>query len=58
MASAIANQFIEADSPMYFSAVVTVGLLLLLVAAVVNILARVLVWRVAGGPGGSAVRAG
>jgi phosphate transport system permease protein len=58
MASAIANQFIEADSPMYFSAVVTVGLLLLLVTAIVNVLARVLVWRVAGGPGGSAVRAG
>ncbi|MBV9353937.1 MAG: phosphate ABC transporter permease subunit PstC [Chloroflexi bacterium] len=58
MASAIANQFIEADKPIYFSAVVAVGLLLLGVAAIVNIIARLLVWRVASGPGGSAIRAG
>lgn len=42
IASAIANQFTEADSPIYFSAIVELGLLLLLVASVFNILAHVL----------------
>lgn len=54
MASAIANQFTEADSEMYFSALVAVALVLLLVAALVNVAARLLVWRVARGPQGSA----
>jgi phosphate transport system permease protein len=57
LASAIANQFTEADKEIYFSAVVEVGLVLLLVAATVNIIARVLVWSVSRGAGGS-VRAG
>jgi phosphate transport system permease protein len=58
MASAIANQFTEADKAMYFSAIVAVALVLLLVAAIMNILARLLVWSVAHGPGAAAVRAG
>jgi phosphate transport system permease protein len=58
MASAIANQFTEADKAIYFSALVAVALVLLLVAVVMNILARLLVWSVARGPGGTAVRAG
>lgn len=58
MASAIANQFTEADKAIYFSALVLVALVLLLVAVVLNILARLLVWGVARGPGGSAARAG
>jgi phosphate transport system permease protein len=58
LASAIANQFTEADKAIYFSAVVSVALVLLLVAGVMNTLARVLVWSVARGPGASAVRAG
>jgi phosphate transport system permease protein len=58
MASAIANQFVEADKAIYFSALVEVALLLLLVAAAMNVVARLLVWSVASGPGGSAVRAG
>ena len=58
MASAIANQFTEADKAMYFSAIVAVALVLLLVAVVMNVLARLLVWSVARGPGGTAVRAG
>jgi phosphate transport system permease protein len=56
MASAIANQFTEADKGIYFSAIVSVALVLLLVAAIMNILARLLVWSTAGGQG--AVRAG
>jgi phosphate transport system permease protein len=57
MASAIANQFTEADKEIYFSAVVEVGLVLLLVAATVNIIARVMVWSFSRGAAG-AVRAG
>lgn len=51
MASAIANQFTEADKEIYFSAVVAVGLVLLGVAAVINILARLLLWSISRGPG-------
>jgi phosphate transport system permease protein len=58
MASAIANQFLEADKEIYFSALVLVALLLLVVAAIINFCARLLVWSVASGPGGSAMRAG
>jgi phosphate transport system permease protein len=57
MASAIANQFTEADKAIYFSAVVEIALVLLLVAALMNIVARLLVWSVARGPLGSAMRA-
>jgi phosphate transport system permease protein len=45
MASAIANQFVEADKELYFSAIVEVALVLLLVALVVNGAARVLIRR-------------
>jgi phosphate transport system permease protein len=58
MASAIANQFLEADKAIYFSALVEVALLLLLVAAIMNCCARILVANVARGPGASALRAG
>src|SRR4029077_10065203 len=39
LASAIANQFVEADSEIYFSAVVEIALVLLLVGLVVNAIA-------------------
>jgi len=45
LASAIANQFTEADSELYFSAIVEIALVLLLVAIVVNAAARVLIRR-------------
>jgi hypothetical protein len=47
LASAIANQFTEADKAIYFSAIVACALVLLLVAAAMNVLARLLVWSVA-----------
>ena len=53
MASAIANQFTEADTQLYFSAIVEVALVLLLVSAVVNVVARVMVWSFSRGPAGS-----
>ena len=57
LASAIANQFTEADKEIYFSAVVEIALVLLLVAGVMNVVARLLVWSVRG-PLGTATRAG
>lgn len=57
LASAIANQFTEADKAIYFSAIITIALVLLLVACMLNILARLLVWSVSRGPGAGAVRA-
>jgi len=56
LASAIANQFVEADSEIYFSAIVEVALVLLLVAVVVNTIARVLIRRaVADRPAGAVI---
>jgi phosphate transport system permease protein len=49
MAAAIANEFSEATTPMYLSALVAVALVLFLVTITVNALARILVWRVAKG---------
>jgi phosphate transport system permease protein len=49
MASVLANEFTEATSDLYVSALVEIGLLLLGVTVVVNGLARLLVWSV-GGP--------
>jgi phosphate transport system permease protein len=49
MASVLANEFTEATSDLYLSALVEIGLLLLVVTVVVNALARLLVWSV-GGP--------
>jgi len=53
IASAIANQFTEADTPTYFAAIVELGLVLLLVSSVFNILARLLVRRMNRLPGGA-----
>jgi phosphate transport system permease protein len=49
MASVIANEFSEAVSDLHTSALMAVGAGLLVVALVVNVIARWLVWRT-GGP--------
>jgi phosphate transport system permease protein len=49
MAAAIANEFSEATTPMYLSALFAVGLVLFVVTITVNAFARLLVWRVAKG---------
>lgn len=46
IASVIANQFTEASYDLYLSALVELGLVLLLVNVIVNTLARILIWRV------------
>ncbi len=48
MASLIANEFTEATSNLYVSALVEVGLLLFFVTVIVNALARLLVWSAGG----------
>ncbi len=48
MASVIANEFTEATSDLYLSALVEIGLVLLVVTVLVNALARLLVWSVGG----------
>ncbi|HEY7625363.1 MAG TPA: phosphate ABC transporter permease subunit PstC [Candidatus Limnocylindria bacterium] len=55
MASAIANQFVEATGQLYFSAIVEIAVVLLLVALVVNALARLLIRRVSAAPQGFAI---
>ena len=49
MAAAIANEFSEATTSMYLSALFEVGLILFVLTVVVNAIARILIWRVARG---------
>ncbi|HET7538793.1 MAG TPA: phosphate ABC transporter permease subunit PstC [Polyangiaceae bacterium] len=46
MASVIANEFSEATGSLYLSALAEIGFLLFVVTVLLNIVARVLVWRV------------
>jgi len=48
MASVIANEFTEATGDLYLSSLAEIGLLLFVVTLLLNIAARLLVWRVAG----------
>jgi phosphate transport system permease protein len=51
MASVIANEFSEATDDLYLSALVEIGLALLIVTLIVNAFARLLVWGVTRGSG-------
>lgn len=51
IASAIANQFREADSSAYFSAVVAIALVLMFISTLVNIIARIMIRTFAGNTG-------
>jgi phosphate transport system permease protein len=46
MASVLANEFTEATSSMYVSALIEIALLLFVVTIIINLLARILVWSV------------
>jgi phosphate transport system permease protein len=46
LASVIANEFTEATSTVYVSALVEIGLTLFMLALVINVFARLLVWRI------------
>jgi len=45
MSAIIANEFTEATYDLYVSALIEVGLVLFLIALVINVLARLIVWR-------------
>jgi len=45
MASVIANEFVEATSKQYISSLIEIGFLLLVVSIIINIAARILVWK-------------
>lgn len=49
MASVIANEFAEAATTLYTSSLIAIALLLLVVALIMNVLGRLLVWSVARG---------
>ncbi len=49
MASVLANEFTEATTNLYLSALIEIGLVLFLVTIVVNALARLLIWSVTRG---------
>lgn len=49
LAAAIANEFTEASSPLYLSAIVELGFILFFVALAINVFARFLVWRMTRG---------
>lgn len=46
MASVLANEFTEATTSMYISALIEIALVLFVITIIVNILARILVWSV------------
>jgi phosphate transport system permease protein len=46
MASVIANEFTEATSKLYLSALIEIGLVLFFITLVFNVFARILIWRV------------
>ncbi len=48
MAAVIANEFTEASSASYLSALVAIAFILLLITVVVNAVARWLIWRTTG----------
>lgn len=52
IAAVIANEFTEATYRLYLSALFELGLILLVITMLLNILARLLVWRVSRGPAG------
>ncbi len=49
MASVIANEFAEAATPLYQSALIEIALLLFVITLIIDILARLLVWQVSRG---------
>lgn len=54
MASLIANEFVEATSKLYVSSLIEIGFLLLLISVIINMAARLLVWKLLKVEGGGA----
>jgi phosphate transport system permease protein len=53
MASMLANQFTEADTDLYLSALVEIGLVLFIITLMINGLSRLLIWSMARSASGS-----
>ncbi len=49
MASIIANEFTEATYPLYINALIEIGLILFIMTLLINVFARLLIWRAARG---------
>ena len=49
LTSLIVNQFNETTSPIYYSAMVEIALILFALAITINVIARVLIWRMTRG---------
>jgi phosphate transport system permease protein len=49
MASVIANEFNESQSPLHTQSMLEIGLILFVVTILMNIAARLLIWKVARG---------
>ena len=47
MAAAVANEFTEADTALYLSALIEIGLVLFVITLIVNSLSRLLIWSMA-----------
>ncbi|HEY8838312.1 MAG TPA: ABC transporter permease subunit, partial [Dehalococcoidia bacterium] len=52
IAAVIANEFTEATYKLYLSSLFELGLILLAITMLLNVFARLLVWRVSRGPAG------
>jgi phosphate transport system permease protein len=46
MAAVIANEFTEADTDLYLSALIEIGLVLFVITLVINVISRLLIWSV------------
>lgn len=55
MASVIANEFVEATSKLYISSLIEIGFLLLVISVIINLAARILVWKLLRVEGGGAI---
>ncbi len=53
MASVIANELLEATSKLHISSLIEIGFLLLVISVIINIIARILVWKLLKVEGGS-----
>ncbi len=54
MASVIANEFTEATFDLYLNALIEIGLILFVITLIINLIARLLIWRVTRGTRGEA----
>jgi phosphate transport system permease protein len=47
MAAVLANEFTEADTALYLSALIEIGLVLFIMTLIINSLSRLLIWSMA-----------